>query len=123
MAKAGGGVIIFNMSHTKFIHTYEYIISMENLLLAWKEFIVGKKSRKDVQEFERNLMSNVISLHQNLVNKVYKHSQYKAFKISTQSQEIYTKQRFGTDYYITLSTECSIHFLTGHLLPTPIRAE
>ncbi len=49
--------------------------------MAWKEFIVGKKSRKDVQEFERNLMTNVISLHQDLTNRTYKHSQYEAFKI------------------------------------------
>jgi len=69
------------MSRIKFIHTYDNIISLENLLMAWKEFIVGKKSRKDVQEFERNLMTNVISLHQDLTNRTYKHSQYEAFKI------------------------------------------
>lgn len=50
--------------------------------MAWKEFIVGKKSRKDVQEFERNLMTNIIMLYQDLANKTYKHSQYEAFKIS-----------------------------------------
>ena len=55
---------------------------MENLLLAWKEFIVGKKSRLDVQEFERNLMANIILLHQDLANKTYKHSKYKAFNIA-----------------------------------------
>jgi retron-type reverse transcriptase len=70
------------MSRIQFIHNYDTIISLDNLLLAWEEFIVGKKSRKDVQEFERNLMSNIISLHQDLVNKTYKHSQYEAFKIS-----------------------------------------
>ena len=43
---------------------------------------MGKKSRKDVQEFERNLMTNIISLNQDLVNKTYKHSEYEAFKIS-----------------------------------------
>ena len=70
------------MSRVQLIHTYDTIISLDNLLKAWSEFIVGKKSRKDVQEFERNFMSNVISLHQDLVNKIYKHSQYEAFKIS-----------------------------------------
>lgn len=70
------------MSHIQFTHTYDSIISLNNLLLAWKDFVVGKKSRKDVQEFERNLMTNIISLHQDLVNKTYKHSQYEAFKIS-----------------------------------------
>lgn len=55
---------------------------MENLLEAWKEFIKGKKSRKDVLEFERNLMANVILLHKELADKTYKHSPYEAFNIS-----------------------------------------
>ena len=70
------------MSHIQLIHNYDTIISLDNLLLAWEEFKIGKKSRKDVQEFERNLMTNIISLHQDLVNKTYRHSQYEAFKIS-----------------------------------------
>ena len=70
------------MSRIGFNQTYDTIISLDNLLLAWEEFKIGKKSRKDVQEFERNLMTNIISLHQDLVNKTYRHSQYEAFKIS-----------------------------------------
>lgn len=65
-----------------FQHTYNNIISLENLLEAWKEFVSGKRSRKDVQEFERNLMTNIISLHHELVAKTYSHSAYQAFKIS-----------------------------------------
>lgn len=65
-----------------FDQPYEHIISIENLLEAWKEFVVGKKSRKDVQEFELNLMANVIALHQDLTSKTYKHSAYEAFNIS-----------------------------------------
>jgi RNA-directed DNA polymerase len=82
LAKVGGGGRIDIMSRIQLIHTYDTIISLDNLLLAWDEFKVGKKSRKDVQEFERNLMSNIISLYQDLVSKIYKHSQYEAFKIS-----------------------------------------
>ncbi len=70
------------MSQIIFSHAYDDIISIENLLEAWKEFIRGKKSRKDVQEFRRNLMSNVISLHDDLVSKEYLHSSYEAFNIS-----------------------------------------
>lgn len=70
------------MFRIKLTHNYDYIIWLDNLLSAWEEFKVGKKSRKDVQEFERNLMTNIISLHQDLVNKTYKHSKYEAFKIS-----------------------------------------
>ncbi|MES3005964.1 MAG: reverse transcriptase domain-containing protein [Patescibacteria group bacterium] len=63
-------------------HSYQHIISIENLLEAWKEFIKGKKARKDVQEFERNLMANIISLHRELATKTYRHSPYEAFNIS-----------------------------------------
>jgi RNA-directed DNA polymerase len=61
---------------------YEGIISIENLLEAWKEFLEGKKKREDVLEFQKNLMSNLISLHNNLLDKSYKHDGYKAFNIS-----------------------------------------
>lgn len=63
-------------------HKYEHIISVENLLVAWKEFLNGKHSRKDVQIFENNLMSNVLALHKDLADKIYKHSPYQAFNIS-----------------------------------------
>ena len=49
-------------------HNFEDIVSVDNLLLAWKEFIKGKTSRKDVQEFGHNLMSNIFSLHNDLVH-------------------------------------------------------
>ena len=63
-------------------HEYSNIVSIENLLDAWTEFVKGKRSRKDVQEFGRNLMDNVISLHNDLVLKTYRHSAYEAFNIS-----------------------------------------
>ncbi|MCK9588627.1 MAG: hypothetical protein M0Q93_04585, partial [Terrimicrobiaceae bacterium] len=52
------------------------------MLEAWKEFLRGKRSRKDVQEFELNLMANVLALHRDLANKTYRHSPYQAFNIS-----------------------------------------
>ena len=61
---------------------YSNIISIENLLAAWKEFAKGKRDRKDVQEFERNLMSQIISLHRELAAKTYHHSAYESFSIS-----------------------------------------
>lgn len=70
------------MTRIQFQHGYNHIISLENLLEAWKEFVCGKRSRKDVQEFERDLMTNIISLHRDLVAKTYRHSSYQAFKIS-----------------------------------------
>ena len=70
------------MIRARFIHTYKDIISLENILVAWREFLKGKKQRKDVLIFERNLMANIIDLHNDLKNKTYKHSEYKAFKIN-----------------------------------------
>lgn len=65
-----------------FIHKYNDIISVENLLLAWQEFIRGKKNRKDVHEFQLHLMKNIISLYNDLKNENYEHSKYEAFKVS-----------------------------------------
>jgi retron-type reverse transcriptase len=63
-------------------HSYNDIISMENLLSAWREFLRGKRKRKDVEEFSLNLIGNVLALHKELVNKNYQHGGYQAFKIN-----------------------------------------
>jgi len=70
------------MGKIQFTNNYQYIISVENLLEAWKEFVRGKRARKDVQEFGRNLMENIISLHHDLVTKTYTHSAYQFFRIT-----------------------------------------
>jgi RNA-directed DNA polymerase len=64
------------------MHSYDDIISLENLLSAWEEFLRGKRKRKDVQEFQIHLMDNIISLHEDLKNKTYRHGPYEAFNIS-----------------------------------------
>lgn len=85
----GGNIICM----IEFVHTYDDIISVENLLKAWKEFKKGKSKREDVLEFERNLMDNIFSLHNDLKNprhflqserasKTYKHGEYEVFNIS-----------------------------------------
>ncbi len=78
----GGGGDFSDMRRIQFGHGYNHIISLENIIEAWKEFVKGKRARKDVQTFERNLMDNIISLHNDLVAKTYKHSSYEAFNIS-----------------------------------------
>ncbi|MBL7156491.1 MAG: group II intron reverse transcriptase domain-containing protein [Candidatus Pacebacteria bacterium] len=65
----------------KLRHSFEDIISVENLLEAWKEFLNGKRNRKDVQEFSLHLMDNIFSLHKNLFNLSYKHGEYQSFNI------------------------------------------
>ena len=70
------------MSKIQLKNSFEEIVSVENLLQAWKEFEVGKKNRKDVQAFAVFLMDNIFSLHEQLIKHTYKHSGYQAFKIS-----------------------------------------
>ncbi|MBI2484126.1 group II intron reverse transcriptase domain-containing protein [Candidatus Uhrbacteria bacterium] len=62
-------------------HTFQDIISIDNLCLAWQEFLVGKSSKYDVREFGKNLMDNLISLREELESKSYKHSPYESFFI------------------------------------------
>ncbi len=52
------------------------------MLVSWQEFLKGKKKRKDVIKFSVNLIDNIFELHEDLVSKKYKHSLYKAFKIT-----------------------------------------
>jgi len=63
-------------------HKFEDIISVENLLEAWQEFLRGKRSKPDVQEFQLRLMDNIFDLHYSLKNNLYKHGGYQKFKIN-----------------------------------------
>src|SRR3989338_6055968 len=66
----------------KFTHTYQDIISVENLLESWREFTKGKKSRTDVQIFSSRLMDNILELHNDLSDFNYKHGLYQSFRIN-----------------------------------------
>ena len=61
---------------------YHDIISIDNLLAAWKEFIPGKKKKRDVQVFSSRLLENILDLHSDLANRTYVHGKYQAFKIN-----------------------------------------
>jgi len=62
--------------------TFDEIISPENLLEAWGEFVKGKRGKIDVQEFNRHLMDNLMQLHSDLTDGNYQHGPYQAFTIS-----------------------------------------
>lgn len=66
---------------TQLGHKFEDIIEVENLLEAWKEFVRGKRNKKDVQEFSLRLMDNILALHTELVYHTYEHGPYQAFSI------------------------------------------
>ena len=78
----GGGGTLKSMSRIVFNHTYEDIISVENLLAAWREFLKGKRRKRDVREFQYQLADNILSLHRDLVSQTYRHGGYYAFNIS-----------------------------------------
>ena len=63
-------------------HGYDDIISIENLLISWQEFLCGKRKKKDVEAFSADLMDNILQLRQELVERTYKHGGYEAFVIS-----------------------------------------
>lgn len=67
---------------TQLAHSFEDIVSVDNLLSAWREFIKGKRKKRDVQKFQLRLMDNIFSLHSDLANFVYRHGGYQAFNIS-----------------------------------------
>jgi retron-type reverse transcriptase len=77
----GGGFKIRHKSQQLEIG-YEDIISSENLLLAWCEFLKGKRNKTDVQQFGRELSDNIFELHYQLRSQTYRHGGYHAFNIS-----------------------------------------
>lgn len=66
----------------KKIDQYNNIITVENLLCAWEEFLRGKKKRIDVAVFQNRLMDNIFNIHHSLKEKIYAHGGYVAFKIN-----------------------------------------
>ncbi len=58
------------------------MVSINSLLLAWNEFLKGKKKRADVQEFQFNLVHHILALHEDLINGNYHHGPYQEFKIN-----------------------------------------
>ena len=77
----GGGRVIRHMKKQCLVNYYD-IISADNLLSAWREFIVGKKLKPDVQQFSLNLIDNILQLHDVLANHTYHHGGYKSFYIT-----------------------------------------
>lgn len=65
-----------------FIHKYQDIISIENLLFTWERFLRGKRHTKDVMKFGSNLAENLADLHKALLSRTYTHGDYMAFNVS-----------------------------------------
>ena len=74
-----GGGLLHKISDES---AYERIISLENLLGAWKEFKRGKTRKPDVQEFDAALEENLFEIHDALKTKTYRPAPYVSFFIS-----------------------------------------
>jgi len=72
-------------------HTFEELIDIENLLVAWQEFLKGKRNKQDVQEFQFHLMDNILSLHRDLINRNYRHGNYYRFTMNDPKRRIIHK--------------------------------
>ncbi len=73
------------------VHKFEDIISIDNLLEAWREFIKGKRHKKDVQDFSFDLMDNIFHLNADLIHHTYRHGNYQAFNINDPKPRIIHK--------------------------------
>ena len=60
---------------------FNKIIEPEHLFWAWDEFKHDKRSKADVQEFEKDLERNIFDLSRDLKDKTYKHGPYIGFYI------------------------------------------
>ncbi len=81
--KQNRGVISRERERVKWLrHNYNSIISFNNLLQSWREFLPGKLKRKDVMRFSLNLSENIVDLFLGLKDKTYLHGGYVPFKIN-----------------------------------------
>ena len=60
---------------------YNTIVGLENVFCAFEEFCVGKRKKKDVMAFCRNLEDNLFTIHRSLMTKTYKHGTYQMFYV------------------------------------------
>lgn len=81
-ALGGGSLFKSIFMRIQLTHTFEDIISLDNLLAAWQEFIRGKRNKADVQLFSRHLVERLTVLHESLADKTYRHDGYYAFLIT-----------------------------------------
>ncbi|MEK9184852.1 MAG: reverse transcriptase/maturase family protein, partial [Patescibacteria group bacterium] len=58
------------------------VISIENLLHAWRKFSEGKRSNNEVAKFELHLEENLFSMHERLMDDVWKNDPYVRCRIS-----------------------------------------
>jgi len=90
----------------KTVHNvYNELVSLDNIFSAWKAFKSGKTRKKEVMEFENKLEDNLFDLHNKLVKKIYKHSEYKKFIIADPKQRTIHKAEIKDRLVHTLTAK------------------
>lgn len=83
----GGGNIHSKNCNIK----YEDILTFENLLKAWDDFVVGKRKREDVNNFAKNLSDNLFDILDELKSETYIHGKYEEYIICDPKKRIIHK--------------------------------
>ena len=65
--------------------------SLVHIFECWDHFSRGKRKRKDIQYFERNLEDRVFQLQNDLITLQYQHDAYEHFYVSDPKQRRISK--------------------------------
>lgn len=60
---------------------FEQMISIDHLFQCWNQFRRGKRKKKDVQAFERDLEDNIFQIQEELAGFQYRHDAYHYFYV------------------------------------------
>jgi hypothetical protein len=69
-------------------YLYDKICNIDNIKLADKKAKLGKSNQKSIKLFDLNREGNIINIHHLLINKEYRTSAYKIFKIFEKKERI-----------------------------------
>jgi len=76
------------------MENYEYLYSMGNLILAWRNARKEKTLNEDIIEFENNLERNILDLHYELKNRTYSPKPLTTFVLRDPKTRVISKSHF-----------------------------
>jgi len=62
--------------------SFDTVVSIPSLFRAWRAFSVGKKNKPDVAEYALRIVSNLYTLHHDLILGTYHHGSYCYFRVN-----------------------------------------
>ena len=72
-------------------HLFDKMTSLDHLFQSWDQFKRGKRKRKDIQFFERNLEDNIFQLQEDLTTLQYQPDSYTHFYVTDPKQRHISK--------------------------------